>query len=219
LKKLSGLILIIGTMLFLAHYLGAAQRLAELRGWIASLGWLGIVIFVLIYAAAVTAFVPASALTIAAGSMFGSLRGVVIVSIASTLGAGLSFIISRYLARDIIAKWLEKNKKFNKLDGLTQTHGNIIVAVTRLIPIFPYTLLNYGFGLTKVTFKTYIFWSWLCMIPGTVLYVVGTDAVAHTIISGKVAPLHIAALAGAVIIIIFATRYARRLLKRGNNEI
>ncbi len=68
---------------------------------------------------------------------------------------------------------------------MTEKHGAIIVAVTRLVPLFPFNLLNYGFGLTRVPFWTYLFWSWLCMLPGTIAYLVGTDAVILAVTTGE----------------------------------
>ena len=116
-------------------------------------------------------------MTAAAGALFGSFWGVVYVNIAATIGAALAFLVARYWARRAVVNWLQGNARFQKLDALTSKHGAVIVAVTRLVPLFPFNLLNYGFGLTRVGFWTYLFWSWLCMLPGTVLYVVGTDAV------------------------------------------
>ena len=72
-----------------------------------------------------------------------------------------------------------------RLDQLTEDHGIFIVGLTRLIPLFPFTLLNYGFGLTKVSFKTYVFWSWLCMLPGTIIVVVGTDLLTQEVTQGR----------------------------------
>ncbi|MCB4791563.1 MAG: TVP38/TMEM64 family protein [Elusimicrobia bacterium] len=214
LKKILILFLFIGLFIFLSHYLGLGSSLGLARDWIKSLGYMGPVAFIFIYAFAVTALFPGSALTVAAGALFGSFWGIVIVSVASTLGSGLSFLIARYFARDFVEHWVQKQKKFKKLDELVKTHGEIIVAVTRLVPLFPYTLLNYGFGLTKISFKTYISWSWLCMLPGTVLYVVGSDAVVETIINKKVEPGRIIALVVVLVFIGAAAKYAKQILKR-----
>ena len=157
-------------ILVLARVFGIGEKLGALRGWIESLGPWGPLVFLLIYIAAVVAALPRAAITVAAGALFGSVVGVILVSIGATVGASLAFLISRYFARDVVANWLSKNEKFQKLDKLTEEHGAIMVALTRLMPIFPFNLLNYGFGLTRVPFWTYVFWSWLCMLPGTALY-------------------------------------------------
>jgi len=66
--------------------------------------------------------------------------------------------------------------------------------------LFPFTLLNYGFGLTKVSFKTYLFWSWLCMIPGTIVFVVGADVLTQIFTEGTVPWV----LVGVVVCAVFA---------------
>jgi uncharacterized membrane protein YdjX (TVP38/TMEM64 family) len=165
------------------------------------------------YAAAVVAALPGSALTVAAGALFGSVLGVIVVSIASTLGAALSFLVARYFARGAVAGWLSDKEKFRRLDRMTEEQGAIIVALTRLVPIFPFNLLNYGFGLTRVPFWTYVFWSWLCMLPGTVLYVVGADVVTKAVVQGEVPWLLVGALVAAAAVLAVLVRQARRKLQ------
>jgi uncharacterized membrane protein YdjX (TVP38/TMEM64 family) len=172
---------IIIALMVLSYVFNLGGRLGELREWILSLGSYGPLVYILIYIVAVVFAIPGSIITILGGVLFGSVVGVVAVSIGSTIGASLAFLISRYVAREAIVQRFESNKKFHRLDQLTKEHGAIIVAITRLLPFFPFNLLNYGFGLTHVPFWTYVFWSWVCMLPGTVLYVVGTDAVVSAI--------------------------------------
>jgi uncharacterized membrane protein YdjX (TVP38/TMEM64 family) len=206
------LIAAIVAMLVAARFLGLGDQLGALRDWIQSMGSMGPVVFVLMYAVAVVAALPGSALTVAAGALFGSVVGVVVVSVASTLGAALSFLVGRYFARDAVAGWLSDKEKFQRLDRLTEEQGAVIVAVTRLVPIFPFNLLNYGFGLTRVPFWTYVFWSWLCMLPGTVLYVVGADAVTKALVQGEAPWLLIGAVVVTAAILAVLVRSARRRL-------
>jgi uncharacterized membrane protein YdjX (TVP38/TMEM64 family) len=203
----------------LARVLHVGDRLGELREWILSLGALGPVAYIIIYIAAVIFAVPGSVITIMGGLLFGSLVGVLSVSVGSTIGAGLAFLIARYMARDSIAGRLADNAKFQKLDRMTEEHGTIIVAITRLVPLFPFNLLNYGFGLTRVPFRTYLLWSWICMLPGTVLYVVGTDAVASTLSEGRVPIGLIAVLVVMVGLITVLVAQARKKLKSGEETI
>lgn len=196
----------------LARVFGLGGRLGELRGWIESLGPWGPPAFMAIYVVAVIFAFPGSVITVLAGVLFGSVRGVVIVSIASTAGASLAFLISRHVAREAIARRFAANPKFRSLDRLAREHGVIIIAIARLIPLFPFNLLNYAFGLTQVPFGTYVLMSWLCMLPGTVLYVVGSDAVS-TLVSGGRFPWALAGvLAVAVAVIAVLVRHARRRL-------
>ena len=206
------LIVVIVAVLILARVFGLGQRLGQLRDWIETLGIWGYLVFVLIYIAAVVIGIPGSAITIAGGALFGSVVGIILVSIGSTIGASLAFLVARYFARDAIARWFSSRERFSRLDRLTGEHGAIMVAITRLIPIFPFNLLNYGFGLTRVRFWTYAFWSWLCMLPGTVLYVVGTDAFAN-IARGQVPWVLIVVVAVALGIVVLLGMLARRKLK------
>jgi uncharacterized membrane protein YdjX (TVP38/TMEM64 family) len=169
-----------------ARLSGFGLRLAELREWIQGLGAWGPLVFVLLYAGAVVAAIPGSALTVAAGALFGSVSGVVLVSVASTLGAALAFLVARYFAREAVSRALSHNEKFRRLERLTEDHGAMIVAFTRLVPLFPFSVLNYGFGLTRVPFWTYVFWSWLCMLPATIVFVVGADAFTQGLARGEV---------------------------------
>ncbi len=207
------LIAVIVAILILAKLFNLGERLGDLRNWIEGLGAWGPLVFILLYAIAVVAALPGSALTVAAGALFGSVLGVILVSLASTLGAGLCFLIARYFTRDAVGRWLATKEKFRRLDQLTEEQGAIIVAITRLVPVFPFNLLNYGFGLTKVPFWTYVFWSWLCMIPGTVLYVVGADAVMSGIAQGGIPWTLIGVVIATAVILTLLVQQARRKLK------
>ena len=209
------LVAVIIAVLVIARALGLGERLGPLQEWIKGLGFLGNLAFVGIYIVAVVMAIPGAAITIAAGVLFGSVVGVILVSIGSTVGASLAFLIARYFARDAIARWLYSKERFSRLDRLSEEHGAIIVAITRLIPIFPFNLINYGFGLTRVRFWTYVFWSWLCMLPGTILYVVGTDAVTKGVSQGQIPWALIGITLTAGFILALLVRHARRKLKSG----
>ena len=145
--------------------------LARSLVWIDQLGVWGPVYFVLFYVLATVLFVPSSVLTLGAGAVFGMLKGSIYSSIAATLGALAAFLIGRYLARDWVAQKIQCNTRFANIDRAVGDQGWKIVGLTRLSPIFPYTLLNYAFGLTQVGLVEYFLASWIGMLPGTVLYV------------------------------------------------
>ena len=213
-----GLIAAIAGLFVLGRVLGIGDRLGDLRGWIKGLGSWGPAVFLLLYIAAVVAALPGLAISVFAGALFGSVTGVILVSIGSTAGAGLCFLIARFFALDAVARWLSSSGRFQKLDRLTEEHGAIIVALTRLVPLFPFNLLNYGFGLTKIPFRTYLFWSWLCMLPGTALYVIGTDALVKGISEGKIPWGLIALVAGVAVLLGFLVQSARKRLQEKKPE-
>jgi uncharacterized membrane protein YdjX (TVP38/TMEM64 family) len=153
------------------------EYLKQLLDGLRDLGPLGYVLFIITYIGATVLFIPGSVLTLGAGAVFGLVGGFVAVSIGSTLGAGAAFLVGRFIARDAIAKKVEGNERFAAIDRAVGREGFKIVFLTRLSPIFPFNLLNYAYGLTRVAFWPYMLASWLGMMPGTVLYVyLGTAA-------------------------------------------
>lgn len=145
-----------------------------LRGtmdWMEQLDPRGQVLFVLIYIAATVLLIPGSALGLGAGALFGVVRGSLLVSLGSTVSATCAFLLGRYLARGWVAKKIAGRASFAAIDQAVAGEGWTIVLLTRLSPVFPFTLLNYAFGLTRVSLRDYVLASWIGMMPGTVLYV------------------------------------------------
>jgi uncharacterized membrane protein YdjX (TVP38/TMEM64 family) len=199
---------------FIGYLSGLRRHVDEIQNWFKSLGYWSPIIFFLIYVATTVVAIPRGVLTVMAGSIFGSLYGVIIVSISASLGAVLSFLVSRYILRKNVAPLFSNNEKFQLLNRLTEKHGGIIVAFTRLNPIFPFNFLNYGFGLTKIDIGTYILWSWICMLPWTILYVLGGDAILESIREGRPPLLLLAAIAVSAIIILVISNHIRKILKQ-----
>src|SRR5882762_785038 len=214
-----------GVALVLAlKYFHVQDLLKSALDWIGNLGPWGPVIFVGLYVVATVLFVPGSVLTLGAGAVFGVVLGTVCVSISATLGATAAFLVGRYLARDAIARRIEKNEKFATIDRAVADEGWKIVLLTRLSPVFPFTLLNYAFGLTRVKLSHYVLASWLGMIPGTVMYVylgslVNVGAGHRQRTTGEWV-LYGVGLLATVIVTVFVTRLARRALakKIGSGE-
>ncbi|MFH1059411.1 MAG: TVP38/TMEM64 family protein [Pseudomonadota bacterium] len=212
------LIAAVAAVMVLAWTFDIGAKIRALQGWIAGLGAWGPLVFVLLYALASLLALPGVAMTALAGGLFGSLWGIVAVSCGATLGAALAFLAARYIARSSIEAWLGHNPKFQRLDAMVERQGAIVVAVTRLVPLFPFNLLNFGFGLTRVPFGTYVLYSWLCMLPGTVLYVVGFDALFTGLAQGKVPWALVAVTAAMAGLLVLIVRRARRLLAPGAAE-
>lgn len=208
------LIVVVAAAVILLRSLGVAERLGDLKGWIHGMGALAPLVFVLVYILWVVAALPALPFTITGAALFGSVTGVILVSIASTAGAGFAFLIARYVARERMVRRFSGNETFRKLDRMTEEHGAVVVAITRLVPLFPFNLLNYGFGLTGIPFGTYLCWSWLCMLPGTVLYVVGVDAVVSGLSGGELPWPLVAVAAAAAAVLFFLVRVAGRRLRK-----
>lgn len=145
--------------------------LASALAWTAAAGPVGQAAFVGLYVLACVAFLPGSVLTLGAGAAFGLWKGFVLVSIGSTVGAWASFLVGRYLLRDWISRRLEKVPAFAAVAAAVGQEGWKVVLLTRLSPVLPFNLLNYGYGLTTVGLGEYTLASWIGMMPGTFLYV------------------------------------------------
>jgi uncharacterized membrane protein YdjX (TVP38/TMEM64 family) len=148
----------------------AASGLQSLLRWVPTLGPWGPVAFIAGYVLATVGFVPGSVLTLAAGAIFGFALGVVYVFVAATLGAYVAFGLARSVARGAIERRVSGNARFAAIDRAVAAEGRKIAFLVRLSPVFPFSLLNYALGLTRVSFLDYAI-GCLGMLPGTILYV------------------------------------------------
>ena len=193
----------------------------EFAQYIDGLGALGPLVFVAGYALATVAFIPGSLLTLAAGAMFGLTRGVMFVFVGATLGSTLAFLLSRYVARRAVERRLVGNARFAAVDRAIAAQGRRIVILLRLSPAFPFSLLNYALGLTRISLRDYVLAS-VGMLPGTILYVyygkLAGDVAAR---AGGAAPRRhtayymvlIVGLLATVIVTAVVTRTARAALR------
>lgn len=149
----SGAIVLIAAAIVAFNNFHGQELLKQAINWVGQLGLWGPILFIGIYILAAVLFFPGSVLTLGAGAVFGVVWDSVYVSIASTLGATCAFLVGRYLARDTIARKIEGNESFAAIDKAVAGEGWKIVGLTRLSPIFPFTILNYAFGLTQVKLR------------------------------------------------------------------
>ena len=158
--------------LFIASYfLPVTQYLTDLLKWTEGLGVMGPVVVAIFYVFACVFFIPGSILTLGAGFLFGPLIGTITVSVGSTMGAAAAFLVGRFMLRGPIEKKLAGHPKFSAIDKAVGEQGFKIVFLSRLSPVLPFVLLNYAYGLTKVSFWRYVLASWVGMMPGTIMYV------------------------------------------------
>jgi uncharacterized membrane protein YdjX (TVP38/TMEM64 family) len=210
------------SLLVVLRQLPVGAAVQAMEDWIDSLGFWGPVVFALLYAVAVIFLVPGSALTLAAGALFGLSTGTMVVSLGSTTGAALAFLISRYLARVRVARYIKRYPRFEAVDRAVSAGGWKIVALLRLSPAVPFNVQNYLYGLTGIRFWTCVLTSWLTMLPGTFLYVylgyagrTGLEATAGAEWARSPAEWAMLAvgLLATVTVTVYVTRLARRLLR------
>jgi len=138
--------------------------------WVASLGAWGPLAFIAGYSIAPVIFAPAFLLTIAAGAIFGFVKGVIYVMIGATIGATLAFLTGRYLARQFVEGLLTRDPRLLLIDRAVERHGFRLVALLRMSPAVPFVLLNYVLGLSRVRLVDYVAAS-IGMLPVVAMYV------------------------------------------------
>ena len=130
---------------------------------------LGIFFFVVIYIFIILLILPASWLSIAAGYLYGTYLGSLIVFISAFIGASISFFISKRFLSKKVLDIINRYPKLSLLENIIQKGGLKLIVLTRLSPLFPFSILNYFYGLNNITYKDFSI-SLICIIPGTFLY-------------------------------------------------
>lgn len=138
------------------------------EGTLDALGVWAPVAFIVLYTLAAVFFAPGSVLTLTGGAVFGPVLGTVLSLIGATLGATAAFLIARYFAGDWVTR--KTGGRLEKLVEGVESEGWRFLAFVRLVPIFPYNLLNYAFGLTRISLGQYVIGTLVCMIPACAAY-------------------------------------------------
>jgi len=185
---------------------------AMLEEWVRGAGAAAPLIFVLVYAVGAVLFLPGSVLTLAGGALFGPVLGTVYNLTGATLGATLAFVVSRYVASDWVAR--RSGRRLKQLIAGVEREGWRFVAFTRLVPLFPFNLLNYALGLTRIKLSHYVVATFICMLPGALAYTylgyAGREAVA-----GSEGVIQKGLLALALLAVVaFLPRFIARLRQR-----
>jgi len=161
------LIALIGGIILAMSY-ADSYNINLIQHWMEKADVLAPFIFMLIYVLATLFFIPGSVITLAGGALFGPIWGVVYNLSAATIGAILAFLAARYIASD----WVEKKsgRRLKNLINSVEAEGWRFVAFVRLVPIFPFNLLNYALGLSKIKILEYSLATYICMLPGAIAY-------------------------------------------------
>ncbi len=213
-------VVLIAVLLILGRVFDVPLHLRNVMTWIDGLGFVGVFVFIALYATLTVLLVPGTIPTLAAGAIFGVVQGSIYVSLGSTLGATLAFFIGRYLARDAVRRAVGRNEKFAAIDEAIGREGWKIVGLLRLSPLVPFSMSNYFYGITAVKPVGYVLASWIGMMPGTVMYVyigslLGIAATAGTgdgMTTGQLV-LTIVGLIATIAVTVFITRIAKRAIR------
>ena len=163
-----GILLALAAGIALAVFYRDKFDVAALEHWIQDAGLWAPLLFMAAYAVAAVLFLPGSVLTLAGGALFGPVLGTFYNLTGATIGATLAFLIARYLASDWVAD--KTGGRLKQLINGVEGEGWRFVAFTRLVPLFPFNLLNYALGLTRIKLSHYLLATYTCMLPGAIAY-------------------------------------------------
>lgn len=141
---------------------------ATLAASVSALGWYAPLVFIACYAIATVFFLPGLLFTLAGGALFGPFYGTLYNLAGATLGATLAFLTARYIAYDWVAQ--RTGNRLRQLVEGVEEEGWRFVAFARLVPLFPFNLLNYALGLTRLRLSHYVITSFVFMAPGGAAY-------------------------------------------------
>jgi uncharacterized membrane protein YdjX (TVP38/TMEM64 family) len=221
--KWAASIIIVIALLAAAQALELQELMKSFLAWTLKADFWGRAGFIGLYVLASLLFLPGWVLTLGAGAVYGVIQGSAVVSIGSTLGATFAFLAGRHLVRPWVEKKMESYPQFKALDEAVAKEGWKIVGLTRLSPVFPFNLLNYFYGVTKVKLWEYVLSSWIGMMPGTIAYVyIGSLATDLAAIASKPVTheansvqwaMRLLGLAATLAVTVYAARIARLALK------
>ena len=214
---------VVGVALFVAllvaiRTLPLAAWLEDLKTWVAGAGVLGYVVYVLTYIVCCVLVIPALALTLGAGAIFGFAVGSVIVIIGATLGATAAFLLARTVLRQRVERITANHVKFRALDRAITREGTKIMWLVRLSGFPPFTWVNYAFGLTGIRLMPYLVTTFFGIIPGTLAFTwAGAAGAAALSGTGNRIVLIVTAV-GAILVSVFIARIALQAIRRAGVE-
>ena len=174
--------LIFALVIYAIHAFGLFDLLTDLphlQTLIRQSGLFGYSLYILLFIIATLFLLPGSILVIAGGIVFGPLLGTLLSLIAATLASSCSFLLARWLGRDLLLKYVGHSHTFQAIEKGIARNGIDFLILTRLIPLFPYNIQNYAYGLTTLTFWPYTLISALTTLPGIVIYTVMASDLAN----------------------------------------
>lgn len=162
------LLLLVASGIVIAILLRDQISVESLAARVSALGWYAPLVFIASYAVATVFFMPGILFTLAGGALFGPVYGTLYNLVGATLGATLAFLAARYIAYDWVAE--RTGNRLRQLVEGVEEEGWRFVAFARLVPLFPFNLLNYALGLTRLRLSHYVITSFVFMAPGGAAY-------------------------------------------------
>ena len=198
--------------------LPVAEWLEAFKTWVKDAGALGYVLYAVAYAVCCVLVVPALALTLGAGAIFGFVAGSIVVLIGATLGACAAFFLAHTVLRRRVERITEKHVKFRALDRAITREGTKIMWLVRLSGFPPFTWVNYAFGLTGIKFLPYLVTTFFGIIPGTLAFTWAGAAGAAALSGTGNRIILIVTAVGAILVSVFIARIALQAIRRAGVE-
>ena len=186
-KKIIVFIAFILFGIFLAYKFGLVDFLTDissLRAYLEALGWQGYVIFILLSVIVAVFLLPGQFLAIVGGLAYGGLLGGLLTIIGASLGASISFIIGKYIAREYILKRFGNDPTFQKIEKGVRENGISFLIFTRLVPVFPFAIQSYAYAMTPMSVKKFSLISFMTMMPASFIYAFMASEIASKGVSG-----------------------------------
>lgn len=216
--KVAAVLAILVAFVVLVRILPVAEWLEAFKGWVQGQGAIGYVLYVLVYMVCCVLLVPALALTLGAGAIFGFAAGAVVNVIGATLGAIAAFLLARGALRSRVERMTSGHVKFGALDRAITKEGTKIMWLVRLSGFPPFTWVNYAFGLTGISLGPYVLTTFFGIIPGSLAFTYAGAAGAAAVTGSGNRIVLIVTAVGAVIVSAFIARIATRAIKRAGVE-
>ncbi|HEX6095298.1 MAG TPA: TVP38/TMEM64 family protein [Thermoanaerobaculia bacterium] len=216
--KLVAVIALLVAFVIAVRMLPLGDWITQFQTWVRSIGPMGYAVYILAYAVCCVFIIPALALTLGAGAIFGFVKGTLVVLAGATIGATLAFVLARTVLRRRVERMTANNVRFRALDRAITREGTKILWLVRLSGFPPFTWVNYAFGLTGVRLAPYVAITFFGIIPGTLAFTwAGAAGAAALTGTGNRVLLGVTAV-GAVAVAVFVGRIALNAIRKAGLE-
>lgn len=179
------LLVFIGVLSYLAEEFGEGH-MTELVRWVGESGSKAPMLFVLCNVLGLVLAIPQTLFTVAAGLLFGTLKGFGMSLVGMAGGSTLAFLLGRFVLRERILRRFSETYYFQKIERLSKIHPLKVLALSRVVPVLPYSVVNYIWSVTAVRFLPFILMSLVCMVPETVFLTAGGHLLQTGVVMGRV---------------------------------
>jgi len=216
--KVVALIALLVAFVVLVRTLPVAGWLESFKAWVQGQGAIGYVLYAAVYVVCCVLLIPALALTLGAGAIFGFVAGVIVNVISATIGATAAFLLARGALRPRVERITSGHVKFGALDRAITREGTKIMWLVRLSGFPPFTWVNYAFGLTGIRLAPYMVTTFFGIIPGSLAFTWAGAAGAQALTGHGNRVALIVTAVGAVLVSVFIARIATKAIRRAGVE-